>query len=83
MNEAAALAERLRKSVEDALSGERSITISLGIACTTQAAFETAEKLFEAADAALYKAKQAGRNRVGEFEERRGQQGTAGLAAAE
>ncbi len=69
--EAAQLAERLRASVEDSLQGDLAITISVGYASLSQAKFESAEKMFEAADFALYSAKQAGRNRVMAFKGRR------------
>lgn len=68
---AADLAERLRASVQDALQGDLAITISVGYASLSQAPFESAEKMFEAADFALYSAKQAGRNRVMAFKGRR------------
>lgn len=70
---AAILSERLRRSVEETLQGDLSITISIGYACLSQAPFETAEKFFEAADAALYAAKQQGRNCVVSFYDRRHQ----------
>jgi diguanylate cyclase (GGDEF)-like protein len=75
MDEAAAasLAERLRATVEEALGGDLAITISVGYASLSQARFETADKLFEAADFALYSAKQQGRNRVVAFSGRREQ----------
>lgn len=62
-----ALAERLRESVQ-ALSvdhdGQRlSVTISVGVAQLSHRT-ASAEALFERADAALYRAKQGGRNRV-------------------
>jgi len=68
---AQALSERLRKGVEESLTGEMSITISVGYACTTQTRFANAEEMFNAADSALYAAKQEGRNRVCAFRERR------------
>jgi diguanylate cyclase (GGDEF)-like protein len=71
--EAGALAERVRKSVEGSLNGDLKITISAGYACTSQSQFETADKFFEAVDFALYSAKQQGRNRVALFAERRTQ----------
>jgi diguanylate cyclase (GGDEF)-like protein len=70
---AAILSERLRRSVEETLHGDLSITISIGYACLSQATFESAEKFFEAADAALYAAKQQGRNCVVSFYDRRHQ----------
>jgi diguanylate cyclase (GGDEF)-like protein len=73
MDEAAAanLAERLRATVEEALSGDLAITISVGYAALSQMRCETADQLFEAADFALYSAKQQGRNRVVAFRGRR------------
>jgi two-component system, sensor histidine kinase LadS len=65
---ASLVAERLRASVQgrgDSLG----ITISVGFATVTDAGeFATHDKLFEAADAALYSAKQNGRNRVAAYE---------------
>ena len=54
---AAVLSERLRTAVEETLNGDLAITISIGYA-PGAGAFENAEKFFEAADAALYAAKQ-------------------------
>ncbi|HZG77295.1 MAG TPA: GGDEF domain-containing protein [Paenibacillus sp.] len=56
-------AERLRKTFErtDSPVG-RPITVSIGIAAHPGAG-ATAEALFEAADEAMYRAKQEGRNR--------------------
>lgn len=68
---AAALAERLRASVQEGLQGDLAITISVGYASLSQASFESAEKMFEAADFALYSAKQSGRNCVMGFRGRR------------
>ena len=68
---AAAIAERLRASVEASASDERGITVSVGYACLAGQQFPSADKLFDAADAALYTAKQAGRNRVAGFNGRR------------
>jgi diguanylate cyclase (GGDEF)-like protein len=55
------LAERLRAHVAANLGG---ITISIGICAFDPAVPETAEELIARADAALYRAKNAGRNRV-------------------
>ena len=68
---AASLAERLRASVAAARGDETGITVSVGYAALTADEFATPDKLFEAADAALYSAKEAGRNRVAQFHGRR------------
>ena len=68
---AAGIAERLRTNVAQARAGDLAITISIGYASVADAVFESHENLFDAADAALYSAKQAGRNRVAEFKGRR------------
>jgi diguanylate cyclase (GGDEF)-like protein len=68
---AAAVAERLRAAVEASGSEERAITVSIGHATLAGEQFLSADKLFDAADAALYTAKQAGRNRVAGFNGRR------------
>jgi diguanylate cyclase (GGDEF)-like protein len=60
---AAMIAERLRAAVETARPGDLDITISFGVATAHGDAIEF-EPLFAAADAALYTAKQRGRNRV-------------------
>jgi diguanylate cyclase (GGDEF)-like protein len=61
------VAERLRRMVEVARAGfdgaELGITASFGVACVPDDA-EDKQKLIEAADSALYRAKAAGRNRV-------------------
>lgn len=67
---AALLAERIRRSVQETFSAERGITVSIGVAGIPDVRFETAEKLFEAADVALYNAKAQGRNCVVSFQER-------------
>jgi diguanylate cyclase (GGDEF)-like protein len=68
---AVASAERLRASIESCANDERAITVSIGYACLAGQQFSSAEKQFDAADAALYSAKQAGRNRVAGFSGRR------------
>ncbi|WP_220812415.1 GGDEF domain-containing protein [Pseudomonas paralcaligenes] len=64
--QAMVVAERLRQRVADTpftRAGEsRSITLSIG--CATAAPGETLEQLLQRADAALYRAKRAGRNQV-------------------
>lgn len=71
---AAKLAERLRKIVESTVSAELgmglNVTISMGIAssCTDKT---KPEDLLEHADAALYRAKTLGKNRVGMWKEGR------------
>lgn len=61
--EALRFAEHLRQTVEEeAMMGDQRVTVSVGIACAR--AGESVETLLARADAALYRAKQAGRNRV-------------------
>jgi len=69
---AAVLAERLRAAVQSSMTGEHTVTVSIGYACQSHNRFESADLLFEAADAALYSAKQQGRNCISEFRDRRG-----------
>jgi diguanylate cyclase (GGDEF)-like protein len=68
---AAAIAERLRSNVETARSDALRITISVGYASLADGDFKTPESLFDAADAAMYSAKEGGRNRVADFRGRR------------
>jgi diguanylate cyclase (GGDEF)-like protein len=56
------LCERIAESKIPTRSGVLSITASIGVAAATNGI--TADRLLEAADAALYRAKGAGRNRV-------------------
>ena len=57
------LAERIRKSIQNFAWDIRAITISIGVS-TYHGDDKTAEQLLSAADAALYKSKESGRNRV-------------------
>ncbi len=61
-------AERLRRRIEAALiefNGHKiSITVSIGVACASELAELTPDKLIERADKRLYLAKQMGRNCV-------------------
>ncbi|HKP62911.1 MAG TPA: GGDEF domain-containing protein [Polyangiales bacterium] len=63
-----ALAERIRRSIErqrlSIAGGSLGLTVSIGIAHTDTGDIARAEELFEAADRALYSAKDAGRNLV-------------------
>lgn len=65
------LAERLRQSVEDlgiayetSRGGHHLVTVSVGVATSTPTEGGIAEALLAEADSALYRAKDAGRNRV-------------------
>lgn len=58
---AVVLAERVRRIVQNAIWPERKITVSIGTA-TLEPSMSSGTKLFKAADAALYQAKQEGRN---------------------
>jgi len=68
---AAVLAERVRSAVQSAMTGEHTVTVSIGYASQSHGRFESADLLFDAADAALYSAKQQGRNCISDFRERR------------
>ena len=64
LKEAGLVAERLRKRVEACpMPGIGGITVSAGVACWQDFGAEPAQAFAEA-DAALYAAKQGGRNRV-------------------
>ncbi len=66
IEEAVLAAERMRRAVENELiaydGGPIALTVSIGVA--TRAADESVEALLNRADAALYRAKDIGRNRV-------------------
>jgi diguanylate cyclase len=63
-----ALAERIRKATEDhqfSFEGKRlAVSVSIGVAEYSPTSSESVEALYERADAKLYEAKGAGRNRV-------------------
>jgi diguanylate cyclase (GGDEF)-like protein len=63
LREGAWIGERLRKAVERARPGGQEITISLGVAAA-HGGDVVYDRLFAAADEALYEAKHGGRNRV-------------------
>ena len=66
-DEAAGVAESLRRTVETTASPEQPITISVGVASTRDREFDNVDEMFKAADRALYRAKDLGRNRVVRF----------------
>lgn len=65
--QATALAESLRKTIEEAGLSDGSITISIGVASPNDQVIHTVGELFRAADSALYRAKAQGRNCVVRF----------------
>ncbi|TQV84800.1 GGDEF domain-containing protein [Exilibacterium tricleocarpae] len=67
--EAITLAERLRRKVEEKNLGAEQVTISIGLACAADGAISSVSQLLDAADRALYYAKEQGRNRVINIEE--------------
>ena len=64
LSEAEWIAEKLRAAVEQAPLGERGLRTTISIGVAEYDGKETADHWFNRADAALYRAKNAGRNRV-------------------
>jgi len=62
--DAVELAESLRRTVQGTMSADAQVTISVGVASTADGDIGTVDELFRAADRALYRAKDLGRNRV-------------------
>jgi diguanylate cyclase (GGDEF)-like protein len=62
--QAAELADRLREAVSEARAGNLDITMSFGVAASPHGEAFEYEPLFAKADAALYEAKQGGRDQV-------------------
>lgn len=66
-DEAQAVAESLRRVVERDASPDAGITVSIGVVSTCDAEFDNVDDMFRAADRAMYRAKDMGRNRVFRF----------------
>jgi diguanylate cyclase (GGDEF)-like protein len=66
-SEAAAIAERIRQRIERTEFPKRKVTVSIGIA-SVSAEIESADEIVNAADNALYDAKNQGRNNVQIYE---------------
>jgi diguanylate cyclase (GGDEF)-like protein len=64
LSRAARFAERLRAAVRDDLTGDVQVTMSFGVAATAPGDRFAFADVFARADAALYEAKRAGRDRV-------------------
>jgi diguanylate cyclase (GGDEF)-like protein len=63
LDRALPVAERVREAIEAARPGDLDVTVSVGVGAAAGEAIDF-DELFRAADAALYEAKRAGRNRV-------------------
>lgn len=66
------IAERLRQHISSKLIGRHQITVSIGLACQENKKFHALSDLLNAADEALYAAKDAGRNCVVAFSSMQG-----------
>lgn len=64
VRECRSLADQLRRAVEKTLGESVNTTVSLGVSASSKGQKFDYDAVFAAADAALYEAKQAGRNRV-------------------
>jgi diguanylate cyclase (GGDEF)-like protein len=66
--EAQAIAERIRRNIEETDFGNRKVTVSMGIAsCSLE--LNSSDEVISAADKALYEAKRRGRNNVRVYED--------------
>ena len=66
--EAQAIAERIRRNIEETDFGNRKVTVSMGIAsCSLE--LNSSDEVISAADKALYEAKRRGRNNVQVYED--------------
>ncbi len=81
-NQSAALAsaEQVRLAVQTALDGHGNVTVSVGAASYPETA-DSAEQLIYGADSAMYWAKSAGKNRVGDWAESRIRETATGRGA--
>lgn len=64
MEGATSVAERLRRDIEEMVVDGLKVTISVGVAAYPETPVESSESLVQAADKALYRSKEQGRNRV-------------------
>jgi diguanylate cyclase (GGDEF)-like protein len=64
IKECRGLADQLRRAVEKTLGDSVNVTISLGVSASAQGEQFDYDTVFAAADAALYEAKQKGRNQI-------------------